>query len=270
MLDKNKFNPACSNSEQIISYFYKEMDAAEKNNFEVHLLNCAACIDELSGFDTVHSSISEWRSVEFNNLETPEFNFLPRAREVFVASSLPAENNWWITLRDRYFSPLMIWATPALAVLLICFGLTYIFYNLQNTEVAEIDTIDKSNIVSPAIKTNNLGIQKDSNSNIIEKPSENFSSEEKQLNVQTTIASSNVLRAGNYAVKIANNSNRTANRKSVSARKFPPFNKKSGNSAEIKKTPSSKTRNIPFLADIEEIEDDSLRLADLFDDADTE
>jgi len=271
MLEKNKFNPPCSYSELVIAYFYKEIEASEKNDFEVHLPNCAVCIDELSGFETVHSSISEWRSVEFDHLETPAFNFLRCDKEEVIIDSVLAEKNWWVNLRDRYFSPSPIWAASAFAALLICFGLTYLLFNPQNTEVAEINSTANSNIISSAKETNNnLSAGNDSGLNLNAKSAENFSGEEQQSNVQTTTASSNASGAGNYAVKIASKSNRTANRKSGGAKKSTSTNRTPGDSGDARKTPSSKSRSAPFLADIEEVEDDTLRLADLFDDTDAE
>ncbi len=69
-------------------------------------------------------------------------------------------------------------------------------------------------------------------------------------------------------MKISNNSNQSADGKSSGAKKSAQINTKPGSYSEVRKSPSRKSRNVPFLADIEEVEDDSLRLADLFDDTD--
>ena len=73
MLDQSNYNSGCGFDEQIVSYLYGEIGEAEKSNFENHLKQCASCEGELGGFSSVRTSIQEWRVGEFASLSTPVF-----------------------------------------------------------------------------------------------------------------------------------------------------------------------------------------------------
>ncbi len=268
MLDKNKYTPPCLFSEQVISYLYEEIGAQETNDFEAHLKSCTICLEELSGFDIVRSSISEWRKEEFSFLETPAFNFLPDPTEENTLTRVSAPQNWWDAFKNRIFLPAPVWATSAFAALIVCVGLAFIIFNYSKyDEVAEISNRDNTIAVSHSVNTKN---ESDKNSfsdpNQSGKPSEKFITVQ-QSKQEIVTASHNVPPPGNFVMKIKNDLNTTTNRNSSrDSNKTIPINRKSATNKKAKQQSLPKSRNIPFLADIEDVEDDSLRLADLFDD----
>ncbi len=270
MLDKNKYNSPCSFSEHVISYLYKEIGAPETNDFEVHLKSCTTCQNELSGFDIVRSSISEWRKEKFSVLETPAFNFLPDPIEENTLTRVSAPQNWWDAFKNRIFLPAPVWATSAFAALIVCVGLAFIILNYSKyDEVAEISNGDNTIAVSHSVKAKNESDKNSfSGSNQSEKPSENIVKEQ-QLNQENVSAAPNVPAPRNFVTKIKNDLNTTTDRISTrDSNKSTPLNRKPITNRESKKAPLSKPRNAHFLADIEDFEDKSLRLADLFDEAD--
>lgn len=269
MLDKNKSSSFCSYSEQLISYLYKEMEKPEANEFETHLQTCAFCFEELSGFDVVLSSISEWRKVEFSNLETPVLDFLPVQTNTNIINSQAEETNWWIAIKDRFFPASPIFAASVLAALPICFGLAFIVFDYsKNVEVAEISIQNDSNVILPIVETKNSLGNNNFGANQIEKSSESFVEQPQVIDKATADLRDN-LTPGNFVSKIKNDSIRATNRKSTRiAEKTALISRKPGTPKQDRKTLSPKSRNAPFLADIEEVEDDTLRLADLFDGTD--
>lgn len=268
MLDKNKSSSFCSYSEQLISYLYKEMEKPEANEFETHLQTCAFCFKELSGFDVILSSISEWRKVEFSTLETPVLDFLPVQTNKININSQAEEKNWWIAIKDRFFPASPIFAASAFAALLICFGLAFIVFDYpKKVEVAEFSIQNGSNVISPIIETKNSS-DNNSGTNQIEKSSGNFVEQPQLIDKATADLRDNSV-PGNFVSKIKNDSNQAPTRKSTRiAEKTALISRKPGTPKQDRKTLLPKSRNAPFLADIEEVEDDTLRLADLFDGTD--
>ncbi len=268
MLDKNKYTPPCLFSEQVISYLYEEIGAQETNDFEAHLKSCTICLEELSGFGAVRSSIGEWRKEEFSVLETPAFNFLPAQTEKIRFAPVSTEKNWWLALKERFSTPSPVWAASAFTALVVGVGLAFVIFNYSKyVEIAEISNGDNITTVSSSVEIKN---EQNANSISDSKPSEKSS--EKFITVQQSkqeivTASHNVPPPGNFVMKIKNDLNTTTNRNSSrDSNKTIPINRKSATNKKAKQQSLPKSRNIPFLADIEDVEDDSLRLADLFDD----
>ncbi len=270
MLDKNKYNSSCSFSEHIISYLYGEIGAPESNDFEIHLKSCSICLEELSGFDTIRSSIGEWRKEEFSVLKMPAFNFLPDQIEEIHLASVSTEKNWLITLKDKLFLPSPTWAASAFAALIICIGLAFVIFNYSKyDELAEISDVDDTTSVSPTGEIKNEP-NRNSISGFIqsEKSSEKFVAGQ-QLKQENVSASRKIPAQRNFVTKITNELKTATNRNSSrDTNKLVPIGRKPATGKEAKQTPLSKPRNVPFLADIEDVEEKSLRLADLFDETD--
>lgn len=264
MLDKNKYTSPCLFSEQVISYLYKEIGAQETNDFEAHLKSCPICSEELSGFGAVRSSIGEWRRKEFSVLETPAFNFLPDHTEKVHIAPVSTEKNWWLALKESLSTPSPVWAASAFAALVVCVGLAFVIFNYSKyVEVTENSFGENTNAVSPVVETKNeINTHIVPSSNLIEKSSETIV-KVLQSEQDSESASQKVAPPRNAVLKVSNNSNVPANRN-----KSVPINRKQATSKEVKQMPLSKPKNIPLLADIEDVEDDSLRLADLFDETD--
>ncbi len=257
MLSNNNHNhKSCAFAEQIISYLYGEINAADKNKFETHLKSCLMCADELEEISAVRSSVHDWRIKEFSILETPTFHIPSNNRaESFSTTSVSTETTSWYGNLRRMFSFNPARATAALGVLVVCIGIALFLIRLSDTgEVAQ--NRDKNNsvqtIVSPSVESKKEKEEK----NIIGQPDEK-SALFKDHNLSTETKSEKQIAPSKSIVKVSNN---TVPRTDAinSAR-----NSKDANDG-IKKTSPVQKRRVPTLTDTDEDEDDSIRLADLF------
>lgn len=266
MLDKSKINSPCSFSEQIISYFYNEIETPEIKGFEAHLQTCPSCLDELSGFEAVRSSISEWRKIEFSGLATPVIDFLPVQTEEINIKLVSPEQNWWLAFKERFFPQSPVWAASVFAALILSIGLSIIIFNHSNQmQVAEVNKLKNSDAVS-----NVAEIESESNSNNFS-GSNSFEKLSKELSREPSLdkidnVSVNASAPEIFVTKIAGEANTDKKRNSpLDSKKTTSTSRKSKSPGKPGKTPLSKPGGMPFLADIEEVEDETLRLADLFD-----
>jgi hypothetical protein len=126
-------NNSCLFGEQLVSYIYKELPAAGRDAFEVHLLDCSSCTDEFASISMSRLGVYEWHRDDFLPLETPVFT-IPYERPVVVTEVQPA----WVDALRGLFSPARVFALGGgLAVLTIIFATAYVS-NLDNgTSVAE-------------------------------------------------------------------------------------------------------------------------------------
>ncbi|MEW6362629.1 MAG: zf-HC2 domain-containing protein [Acidobacteriota bacterium] len=60
---------------QVLDYLYRELDAAETDQFELHLADCYVCTDELAGLSFPRYEVFDWKQKEFDPIQTPEFVF---------------------------------------------------------------------------------------------------------------------------------------------------------------------------------------------------
>lgn len=261
MLNTNGHNKTCAFAEQIVSYLYDEATVKEKTEFVAHLENCPDCSDELTAFGFVRSSIQEWRREEIFALEMPALE-IPHLQPVKIAGNSAASENSgsWLDRIQKIFtlSPKLAFGSAAFAVLAICVGLGL--------------TVFKSSNESDVAANSNRSFQNEiANTNKINEPAPTVSAFEPQKSgsvpenkpEQAFIKSSK-----NQAEKIVESPKRIV--------KDKPENKKPGGamaSTDVEnkrdKTNAVETRKAPKLSNLNEEEDNSLRLADLFSEIDT-
>jgi hypothetical protein len=80
-------------SDAIVSYMYRELAPAERTAFEDHLAKCPMCIDEFAEVADARFSVYEWRHVEFESLPTPE---------IVIPYNAPAHTHWFRKLREAF------------------------------------------------------------------------------------------------------------------------------------------------------------------------
>ncbi len=258
MLNNNK-NSCCGFTEQMVSYFYDETNQAHKAVFEAHLTNCPDCTDELAGFGFVRSSLIEWRDEEFFKLEAPVFEIptLKTASQLVESDS----GSWFSDFRRMFsFNPMM--ATAVLAALIVCVGLVFIAINSSNnSEVAEVDNKNSEKIVvSPTVDK----VKEQPMETIAESDSDNSlpgkfpkSTDTESKNSQPLPIREKRLASGDSAVRISGNAKNNSE-KSVTNRNVKETNK------ENKKSTAVQKQQVPNLTTLDEDEDKSVRLADLF------
>ncbi|MFN2391531.1 MAG: hypothetical protein ABR566_06130 [Pyrinomonadaceae bacterium] len=272
MLDNNHNNSHCDFTAELVSYLYGEGDAQKKVEFETHLNTCSNCVDELAGFSFVRSSVLHLRE-EFSTMETPSFVF-PTQRRKESGAIVPVENinGSWLNELRKIFSLSPAWLTTAMAALVICIGLTLIVLNFsQNDEMAITNKNDSQSTDSPTIDKKTERIEENAhekntvenlpnklaklrNLNAANMPRELSPTQPKQSNLNDS-----VLKVSNVSPGKTNGNKSFKNGSRDTVRK----NKKAINKNKI--MPSLQAQKIPKLVEMDDEEDDSLRLADLFD-----
>lgn len=243
MFDNNHHNSSCAFAEQIVSYLYNETNAKEKSAFDAHLNNCSTCADELAGFGFVRSSIVEWKNTEFSSLETPPI-------EIPYPLAVSTEKQSWLGELRKLFALSPAWSM-VVAAIAVCVGLTFLVFNFSNKNEVAKDNKPIESVVSPIVEKQIAPPIKDtSDETAIKTPAEKL---QKPSKTAPQVVSANQI------VKASNN---------------PPKNKSvkqnSDNLANIRKIKGDKNmlavqkQSVPKLHNLEEEEDNSLRLADLF------
>lgn len=140
-------NSSCEYAEQAVSLLYGEVDAAEKTAFTAHLQSCSSCAEEFAGFNAVHSSVVEWRDLEFSSLELPSIEISYKNTESYGnEKAISMISPSWFAEFRRLFSPFSAAAT--LAVVLICFGVTFFAVKFSNSrEIANLENKNTASIL---------------------------------------------------------------------------------------------------------------------------
>jgi Putative zinc-finger len=110
---------SCLFGEELVSYMYDELPAAERHSFEGHLLDCSSCTAEFAELSMSRLGVYEWHRDEFMPLETPRF-------AIPYASTEPAYS-WLDAIRGFIFTPARLsFAAGALALLVVALGAFYV------------------------------------------------------------------------------------------------------------------------------------------------
>jgi hypothetical protein len=259
--DNYKHN--CEFAEETVLYLYGEMGETQMADFRSHLKNCSTCADEISAFSSIHSSIQNWKSAEFDLIAAPIIEMPDGGRQ---KSDAPVSSSWLANLRER-FSISFGWVQAgALAALLIgpAFGLFFIASSGKQEQISEKKENTANNQAAP---------------NIEEKTSEIAKSESKTEDEFPEKASTpdNSLADVEPEEKILPNK-KSASTKISTNRKNPVVRESSSKQPSNRKIKAPEiyanvapvtNRNLPKLNNLpEEVEEEDLRLADLFDEID--
>ena len=138
----------CGRADEIVSYIYGEIDGTPRTEFENHLRDCVICTDEFAMISDARFSVFEWHKEVFAELPTPQFS-IPRVveprRSTGVVSSLVAALSG------------SGWAAPAVAVVLLSIALGSYYLTSSDAPAdlgrvefnkAEIATVDDSSDIS--------------------------------------------------------------------------------------------------------------------------
>jgi anti-sigma factor RsiW len=115
----------CGFTEQIVSYFYGELDAADAARVREHLGSCAACFGEHAGIAAVSGSIGEWKA-QFDAMPTPV---------IVVPRPVTAKPEPTIGLFDAirgWLGGFQALAAASAALLLVAFGL-FVYFGSEKT-----------------------------------------------------------------------------------------------------------------------------------------
>jgi hypothetical protein len=266
MLNKNNQNKnSCEFGEQIVSYLYEETNAAEKVKLETHLQNCSFCADELSDFGIVRSSIIEWKNGEFSNIKAPVIE-IPIDLTKNVSSN--GFRDWVAKFYSVFnFKPAF---TAVLALIVAGIGLTLFALNFSKMDETARIVNDVNNSVSagsPRVEktlTPPKDVAENQNSEPVSKEKNSSASLENELkDSRIKIAQLKQLQGNKYKNKSTANRETTDSVNSEQIRSVKALNKTS------KKPVTNLNPQVPIYSRVEEEDDKSLRLADLFDEIDS-
>jgi len=244
----------------MVSYLYGEADAREKTKFETHLKNCSTCADELAAFGFVRSAVLDWRAEGVSKLPTPAIE-IPAAeyKESFSTTVVLAESRSWFAGFRQMFSLNSMKATAAFGILIVCAGIVWFAFSFSGNDISEngddvkpiqvavtptVEIAKKSEEESVADKNNEKSL-----------PSYQITKSTPPIKREKTGSpNKSIIRASSNAPK-NNSDNSIRNPKEASE--------------DSKKTASVRKKRIPNLNDVEDEEDETIRLSDLFDELDT-
>jgi hypothetical protein len=252
MISNNHKKSGCGFAEELVSYLYGEMSAAENAGFEKHLAACSVCADELDAFSGVQFSINDWKIKDFANLQTPLIE-IPYPVAAKNPETGTVETSWLAGIR-KLFSPPWSLAAGSFAALAVCVGIFLyvskspqkndVAINNNNTKIAVSPTVEKSPVVSNSNeKPGNVPEPKPLDKPI-DKP-------------QTELAVENDPK--NKPVVKTTNTTRRAEKAETS--NLPKTNEAQRN--------NKKKDEVPPKIYEEDEEDDTLRLAEMFEEIDT-
>ncbi|HEV7645308.1 MAG TPA: zf-HC2 domain-containing protein [Pyrinomonadaceae bacterium] len=250
-MNNNGHNNSCDLSETLVSYLYGETSAAESDKFKSHLAHCVACTEELAGFGVMRSSLAEWKQEEFAGVTAPVIELPVRDMPV-VLTDEPASS--WLDGLRAFLTPKIALTAAGFAAVLICLGLAFAFMTSQNpVDKGLVADNSRKEKIETAPKTADAALpaQTENTVNVaaitaIDQPKKN---DVKVITEPHEKAPKAVREYSNYQPK----NNVAVTNKHQDA---PKTNKQ-----------DVKTLNTDIY---EDTEDDSLRLADLFAEADTE
>jgi hypothetical protein len=249
MLDRdNNHNGSCEFASELVDYMYGEIAESGRNTFDAHLPGCESCTAELAGISSARLSVMEWRAAEFDSLKTPAI-VIP-----YDKVERDAEQGWLASLRG-FFASSPGWAAAAaiVPISVVCLGVALFTFDLFGpVEVARQDN-SSSNTPTPTRKSN-PGVSNP------QTPPEVAASKPAQ---DKDLTDESIEKPAPTSVKAAERpTSRTRKAKTVSA----------DTPAKVvdQTQPPTQRRRAPRLNNFEDEEDDSLRLADLFAQTDTE
>lgn len=267
MNNNNHQNSDCSFAAEIVSYIYGEIGAKEKSVFEAHLVDCETCPEELADFMEIRFSVNDWKQTEFAPLATPVIEIpyeKEQAREIAAVSG-----SWWSNLRQIFtLSPAWMTATTAVAALVICFGLFAAVYKNSGSQEMVAGNGGNTQIKPTVLPTAEVSPNKPAEKIIVSDENSNSSGEitEPSKIVDQT---PKTVGAGNNEATVVKVTERKPKNVTQNTAHKPVNNAANNSNKPVRKNPPVNNRQMPKLDNFDEDEDDSLRLAELFEDIET-
>ena len=246
MKDRNH-SSRCEFAEDIVAYMYGEMPAKEQDVFEAHIAECQTCIDEFAVVSEARFSVYEWQRSEFAPLETPTIR-------VPIEKASAAGTSWFQKFTYA-FSP-----APAYAALGIVVALVLGFILLRSAGQKSSPTLAENGQITGLNSSRERADMRE-DAQPVEPAVSSKGSEQKrlgELKEYTEPTTAERPRARIVRAETASKPQRVATAKTV-----PPMR------TEASTAKPAKGKTVPRMNDFSDEEDNSLRLAELFDDVET-
>lgn len=224
-------NRPCGFDGDVLAYLYDEAADAERLQFEEHLENCEACVEELALLSDSRYSVYEWRMIEFAPMMTPE---------IVIPVAVPSRLESLIqTLMTVFAFPRGLVAAGAGFAVLSIAG-TFGFLLMSSMPINDVVQVTNSKPMVTPTQVTSVIKQSEEVSSI---PGADATSVVPKMNIPPAVERKPA------TVKTAVSAPQSQNTRGRSSR--------------------TQNRSVPTLSSYDNEEDKSLRLADLFDDLDT-
>lgn len=235
-MENNNHNKACSFEGDLIGYLYNELSQGDRASFENHLAGCHLCTEEFAGISEARFAVYEWQKLEFAPMKTPRI-------------VIPYEIRQTAALFDGLRAVLSRgWAVGSLSFAALTLAAGLGFFVLS----------DGDDIVLSNLNTTQSSIGE--SSKVSEESGDVRSSSSL---VQDKIIESEESIARPATVRI------TARQRQAPKRRIEKSNDRQRISPRPAPAVTAVVNNAPTLNQFEDVEDESLRLADLFADLDS-
>lgn len=217
-------NNLCAHGGDMLAYLYDEMATAERDGFELHLADCAGCIDEFAELSQSRYPVYEWKQIEFEPLATPTI-VLPAASVALFDKVRAAFS----------FSPGYSFAAAGFAAILFAVAVGYTVFLQESPDRDSIAVVENNGPVPQATP--------------------------QRIAAPEPVAAVN--KRDDIVVKP---------KPAVAERQIEPvkaFERKPKSAPSKETQPAKRDVSVPVMSRLDNEEDDSLRLADMFDDLDT-
>jgi anti-sigma factor RsiW len=97
--EMSETNKTCQMQEAMMAYLYKEASDTDARRFEAHLNECAACRQELAGFERVREQLQQWQVAD-----------LPVVR---VVADVPQARRSFLAVLKELFTVMPVWVKAA-------------------------------------------------------------------------------------------------------------------------------------------------------------
>ncbi|MGB7070715.1 MAG: hypothetical protein WBD22_14575 [Pyrinomonadaceae bacterium] len=228
-------NSGCALSQQVIVYLYDEMGIVKRSDFDRHISGCRQCAADVSEFAATRSAVQQWRKNEFDVLATPRIEIPFEHPNVSLVETL----RLFLSLPTGWVT-----AASAAAVIAVIIGFGFVLFGdlTGGSEIAE--QVSAPQVSVPSVEP--VRVQ-----SIDAEPIETIED-----------------MVGSTAVAVSAPIRKTQTH--VGERSKRPRLDRSRRMASSGSSPNPAPRlEAPRLNDLEEAEDDSLRLTDLFAEIDT-
>jgi len=130
MFDSRNQKRLCGLAENTSAYVYKELSADELEDFENHLVTCSTCPEEISQFALIVGEIDRWKTTQFDAIQTPEIVYQPDQRSV-VTVLTDEQTGLFDRIRAFFGSSSLLWQTGA-ACAAVILTLTFVWIYLPS------------------------------------------------------------------------------------------------------------------------------------------
>jgi anti-sigma factor RsiW len=233
MNEPNHTPHGCESHGELLEFLYGELDAGRAGAFRAHLDSCAECGTEVLAFSSLRGSIGVWKS-EFDRIGTPLIRIPSPEREVtVVAGSEPS----FVDSVRAFLAGFPALATGSLAIVAFVGGIAlYLLFSGGAAEIARDNGNRDTPVATPAPTASPAGV----------------TVPPKRTEPETAAKPKDDPRPVKIADKPVNRTTRTETRKIAGNERNRPRGSR------------------PTLSGEDDEDDDTIRLADLFDEIGTE